>query len=235
MRRDFTLFCFGGAAGQHACRVARAAGVRRILVHPLASVLSAFGIGVADRLAVRRASLRRELDEAGPRGRRAPRSRLAGAGARAELAATPAARAAVRVAQLLELRAGDSDVTLSVPLGALGEVRARFHAEHLQRFGFAARCARRVIIEALRAEARFASVDAALAARCPRRRARRGAAAARARLVRRLARGAARAAWLSSRAPLAGPALIVEPHSTVVRGGGLARAPPRRRGAAARG
>ena len=56
---DFTLFCFGGAAGQHACRVARAAGTRRILVHPLASVLSAFGIGVADRLAVRRASLRR--------------------------------------------------------------------------------------------------------------------------------------------------------------------------------
>ena len=58
---DFTLFCFGGAAGQHACRVARAAGMRRILVHPLASVLSAFGIGVADRLAVRRASWRREL------------------------------------------------------------------------------------------------------------------------------------------------------------------------------
>src|SRR2546421_9033733 len=61
---EFTLFCFGGAAGQHACRVARAAGVRRILVHPLASVLAAFGIGVADRLAVRRASLRRPLDEA---------------------------------------------------------------------------------------------------------------------------------------------------------------------------
>ena len=53
---DFTLFCFGGAAGQHACRVARAAGVRRVLIHPLASVLSAFGIGVADRLAVRRAA-----------------------------------------------------------------------------------------------------------------------------------------------------------------------------------
>src|SRR5205823_14205524 len=62
---EFTLFCFGGAAGQHACRVARAAGVRRILVHPLASVLSAFGIGVADRLAVRRASLRQLLDAAG--------------------------------------------------------------------------------------------------------------------------------------------------------------------------
>src|ERR1700704_101731 len=62
---EFTLFCFGGAAGQHACRVARAAGMRRILVHPLASVLSAFGIGVADRLAVRRSSLRQMLDDGG--------------------------------------------------------------------------------------------------------------------------------------------------------------------------
>ena len=60
---DFTLFCFGGAAGQHACSVARAAGMRRILVHPLASVLSAFGIGVADRLAVKRASLQLPLTE----------------------------------------------------------------------------------------------------------------------------------------------------------------------------
>src|SRR2546429_7358800 len=63
---EFTLFCFGGAAGQHACRVARAAGARRILVHPLASVLSAFGIGVADPLAPRLASLPRPLGEAGP-------------------------------------------------------------------------------------------------------------------------------------------------------------------------
>src|SRR6202011_1264103 len=58
---EFTLFCFGGAAGQHACRVAQAAGMQRVLVHPLASVLSAFGIGVADRLAMRRASLRLPL------------------------------------------------------------------------------------------------------------------------------------------------------------------------------
>src|SRR5207302_7516414 len=61
---EFTLFCFGGAAGQHACRVARAAGMHRILVHPLASVLSAFGIGIADRLALRRASLRLQLTQA---------------------------------------------------------------------------------------------------------------------------------------------------------------------------
>src|SRR5712671_8214742 len=156
---DFTLFCFGGAAGQHACRVARAAGVRRILVHPLASVLSAFGIGVADRLAVRRASLRQVLDEAGLA---AAHTALAGleAQARTELTAHGGEAARVRVARLLELRAGDSDITLSVPLAPLEEVRRRLHADHLRRFGFAAH-ALAVVIEALRVEARLASVDAA--------------------------------------------------------------------------
>jgi len=66
----------------------------------------------------------------------------------------------VRVARLLELRAGDSDITLSVPLAPLEEVRRRLHADHLRRFGFAAH-ALAVVIEALRVEARLASVDAA--------------------------------------------------------------------------
>ena len=46
---QFTLVCFGGAGGQHACQVAAALGMRRVLVHPLASVLSAVGIGLAPR------------------------------------------------------------------------------------------------------------------------------------------------------------------------------------------
>ncbi|MBV8341470.1 MAG: hydantoinase/oxoprolinase family protein, partial [Gammaproteobacteria bacterium] len=111
---DFTLFCFGGAAGQHACRVARAAGIARILVHPLASVLSAFGIGVADRLALRRASLRRDLDAAGLGAAHERFAELERA-ARVELAAAAGTRVPVLTARLLELRAGDSDVTLSVP------------------------------------------------------------------------------------------------------------------------
>jgi 5-oxoprolinase (ATP-hydrolysing) len=208
---DFTLFCFGGAAGQHACRVARAAGIRRILVHPLASVLSAFGIGVADRLAVRRASLRQPLV---PRGLDAAHAALASLeqAARAELAASDAR--AVRVARLLELRAGDSDVTLSVPVGDLEEVRARFHAEHLQRFGFAAD-ALAVVIEALRVEARAPSVDDAALAPPPAPPGEGGA-------PRRVS------AWFGGwrevplvqmgalRGELHGPALVVEPHSTLV-------------------
>ncbi|HEY0768472.1 MAG TPA: hydantoinase B/oxoprolinase family protein [Steroidobacteraceae bacterium] len=209
---EFTLFCFGGAAGQHACRVARAAGMRRILVHPLASVLSAFGIGVADRLAVRRASLRQMLNEAGLA---AARAALAGleAQARAELTAHGGEAERVQVAQLLEMRAGDSDVTLSVPLAPLQQVHERFHADHLRRFGFAAHSLA-VVIEALRVEARLASLDATtLALPEP---------AAVGELPPRVRAwfGAWREVPLQSmsalRGELLGPALIVEAHSTVV-------------------
>ena len=49
----YTLACFGGAGGQHACKVADALGMERILVHPLAGVLSAYGIGIAEVKAMR--------------------------------------------------------------------------------------------------------------------------------------------------------------------------------------
>ena len=209
---DFTLFCFGGAAGQHACRVARAAGMRRVLVHPLASVLSAFGIGVADRLAVRRASLRAPLTGAGLGQARAELERLE-AHTRSELAAFAAAPERLRVAWLLEVRAGDSDVTLSVPFGPLGEVRERFHAEHLKRFGFAAHSLD-VVIEALRAEARLSSLDAVrLTVPAP---AAHAALPPTARAWFAGWREVPLVSMASLERTLTGPALIVEPHSTVV-------------------
>src|SRR5206468_10739237 len=52
----YTLACFGGAGGQHACKDAAALGMERILVHPLAGVLSAYGIGIADVKAIRELS-----------------------------------------------------------------------------------------------------------------------------------------------------------------------------------
>ena len=209
---DFTLFCFGGAAGQHACRVARAAGMRRVLIHPLASVLSAFGIGVADRLAVRRASLRQPLNSEGLAAAREALARLESQ-AREELSAFGPEPGRVRVALLLEVRAGDSDVTLSVPLGALAGVRERFHTEHLKRFGFAAHSLD-VVIEALRAEARLASLDAARLVMPPPR-----SHAALPRSARAWFDGWREVPVVSMSAlsgTLAGPALIVEPHSTVV-------------------
>ena len=60
----YTLTCFGGAAGQHACLVADALGMRRVFIHPLAGVLSAYGIGVADAMAMRQQTIEEALDAA---------------------------------------------------------------------------------------------------------------------------------------------------------------------------
>ncbi len=45
---DYTLVTFGGAGAQHACAIAHALGIRRVLIHPYAGILSAYGIGLAD-------------------------------------------------------------------------------------------------------------------------------------------------------------------------------------------
>ncbi len=53
----YTLQCFGGAGGQHACLVADALGMSRVFIHPLAGVLSAYGMGLADQIAIREAAV----------------------------------------------------------------------------------------------------------------------------------------------------------------------------------
>ena len=61
----YVLACFGGAAGQHACLVADALGMRQVMVHPLAGVLSAYGIGLADQRILRQRTIEMPLDAAG--------------------------------------------------------------------------------------------------------------------------------------------------------------------------
>ncbi len=64
---DYTLQCFGGAGGQHAAMVADALGMSRVYIHPLAGVLSAYGMGLAHQTAMREAALECELNEHGMR------------------------------------------------------------------------------------------------------------------------------------------------------------------------
>src|SRR5713226_6729192 len=59
---EYTLCCFGGAAGQHACRVADALGMGRVFIHPLAGVLSAYGMGLADTVAMREEAVEVRLE-----------------------------------------------------------------------------------------------------------------------------------------------------------------------------
>ena len=60
---DYVLVAFGGAAPQHACAVARELGIRKVLNHPEAGVLSALGIGLADVVRHRSCGIERPLDE----------------------------------------------------------------------------------------------------------------------------------------------------------------------------
>ena len=61
----YTLQCFGGAGGQHACLVADALGMTRVFVHPLAGVLSAYGMGLADQIVIREQAVELPLDARG--------------------------------------------------------------------------------------------------------------------------------------------------------------------------
>jgi len=127
----YTLACFGGAGGQHACRVADRLGIGRILIHPLAGVLSAYGIGLAEVKVIREASWRRPLDEELEDGIAALESdALAGMAAQG-------ITEGVRVGRRLRLRLPGSDSSLELELAERGELTRRFHALHLQRFGYA--------------------------------------------------------------------------------------------------
>jgi len=58
---EYTLCCFGGAGGQHACLIAEALGIQQIFIHPYAGVLSAYGIGLADVRSLRETAMDIEL------------------------------------------------------------------------------------------------------------------------------------------------------------------------------
>ncbi len=215
---ELTLFAFGGAAGQHACRVARAAGMRRILVHPLASVLSAYGIGVAPRSALLRASLRVplnavSLETAAERFaalERQTRAELAAEGGNAgEGNSADAER--VRIERWLELRAGDSDTALRVPVASLAQIEDAFAETHRRRFGFDP-AGLEVRIDALCVAARLdPEVQSLRPVALP---------ASELPPTARVWFGGWREVPLVPserlRGHLAGPALIVEPHSTLV-------------------
>jgi 5-oxoprolinase (ATP-hydrolysing) len=147
----FTLCGFGGAAGQHACDVADALNIRRVLLPPLAGVLSAWGIGLADLVALRQAPIQRPLDAAALDEARA-RVEALGREAATELAAQGLPAADCRITHRLSLRCAGSDTTLEVRLAAEAEVRAEFAAAFERRFGFAP--TQDLVLESVEAEAR---------------------------------------------------------------------------------
>jgi len=131
----YALQCFGGAGGQHACRVADALGMTRIFVHPLAGVLSAYGMGLADQAVMREAAVEARLDERSHATLAAQLARLAD-DAVGELQRQGLEAAAVSVQRRVHVRYEGSDASLIVPFGDLGRIRAAFEDAYLRRFAF---------------------------------------------------------------------------------------------------
>ncbi|OAH40794.1 5-oxoprolinase [Sphingobium yanoikuyae] len=125
----YTLASFGGAGGQHACLVADALGMDRVMIHPLGGVLSAYGMGLADRRAVRERTLALPLDDAGADALTAAIAELA-AQARADL---PEAE---RSETVLRLRYDGTDSLFDVMLGDRAAMLADFEAQYQARFGY---------------------------------------------------------------------------------------------------
>ena len=130
--QDYSLVGFGGAAGQHVCLVADALGIDEILLHPLAGVLSAYGMGLARPSAIRERTLGEKLDEDCAAMLADVETGLSEQ-ARADLAAG----ADTTRETLLFVRLADSDNAIELPLAPPAEIARAFAAAFRQRFGYA--------------------------------------------------------------------------------------------------
>jgi 5-oxoprolinase (ATP-hydrolysing) len=152
---EYTLCCFGGAAGQHACLVADALGMTRVFIHPLAGVLSAYGMGLADIAALREKSVEVRLVEESLPTVTATLDVLADT-AHEEVIAQGVPAPRVRVIKRVHLRYDGTDTALAVGFGTLAEMTADFEAAYQKQFSFLM-SGRALIAEAVSVEAIGAS------------------------------------------------------------------------------
>ncbi len=144
---QYALACFGGAGGQHACKVADELGIETVLVHPLAGMLSAYGIGLAPVKAIREVSLVRPLEESYDDGLAALQDE-----ARAALLEQGIAEDAIEIDSRARLRFSGSDSILTVDCEDKGAMDTNFRRLHRQRFGYSDDKAP-IVVEALSVEA----------------------------------------------------------------------------------
>ncbi len=217
---EYTLCCFGGAAGQHACLVADALGMTSVLVHPLAGVLSAYGMGLADMTVMRERAVESALEETLMPELSATLDDLARDG-RAEMEAQGVPAGRIEEARRLHLRYEGTDSALVIDHGARDRIVARFEDAHRQRYGFVSP-GKTLIVEAAAVEITGLSdppEEAEFAA--PAKPARTAAPEAKARVAVRMA-GELHETPIIERddlqpgAKVDGPAILIEPHSTIV-------------------
>ncbi len=214
---DYALCAFGGAGGQHACAVADALGMRRIVLHPFAGVLSAFGMGLADLRVLRERAVEEELNAATVAALHAQFDALE-TDAVAAILEQHIPRERVQAARAARLKYRDTDSTLEVPFGDAAEMALAFETQHRKRYGFAMND-KPLVVESVVVEAIGETEAPTLHGAAPRTANAVAQADASAAMY---ANGRAASVPLHARrdlavgASLAGPALITEEISTIV-------------------
>jgi len=156
---EYTLVCFGGAGGQHACMVADALGIARIMIHPLAGVLSAYGMGLAALRSIREGTVEALLDDAHKHHIEDAVRNLSCA-AQKDIERQGIPTDIIKVECRINVRYDGTDTALTVPHGTIDDMRAAFEDIHLRRFGFFIQ-ERRLIAESAMAEAVGGTSDTA--------------------------------------------------------------------------
>ncbi len=212
----YALNCFGGAGGQHACLVADALGMTKVLIHPFSSLLSAYGMGLADIRATRQLAVEENLGGKALAALKREGGRL-GKDAKAEVAGQGVPAGSIKVIVRAHIRYAGTDTPLVVDAGTLAKMKSSFEKAHKARFGFIDR-SKQLVIEAVSVEA----VGGGAKFRERSRKLKRGKLPAPARTTRFFSDGAWHDAKIYTRDQLApgskvpGPAIVIEPHQTIV-------------------
>ena len=158
---DYTLTTFGGAGGQHACLTADALGMSHVFAHPMAGVLSAYGMGLADQAAMRERAMEISLE---PAQMEAIATELSSLGRQTteELLGQGVDEQRIRIVERVHLRYAGSDSVIVVGFGALEMMKAQFEDAYRKRYSFLME-GKGLVVEAVSVEAIGAS-DAATAA-----------------------------------------------------------------------
>jgi 5-oxoprolinase (ATP-hydrolysing) len=212
----YALNCFGGAGGQHACLVADALGMTTVLIHPFSSLLSAYGMGLADIRATRQQAIEEgfggkslaALNRTAKRLAKEVGGEVAGQGVPAKI---------VKVHVRAHIRYAGTDTALVVKAGSLAAMKAAFEKAHKAQFGFIDR-KKGLVIEAVSVEA----VGGGAKFREKKLKLTRAKLPSPARRTKFFSDGKWHNATVYTRDQLSpghkvkGPAIVIEPHQTVV-------------------
>ncbi|PZM86302.1 MAG: 5-oxoprolinase [Candidatus Melainabacteria bacterium] len=143
------LCAFGGAGGQHACQIANELNIKTVLLHPLAGVLSAFGIGIADTVEIAQAAVEEEFNRENLLQLEKTKAELA-AKATATLESHGLKSENLETSFGLHLRYRGTDAAIFVPLKSEAETRKVFETFHHKRYGFITD--KPIVIESISAE-----------------------------------------------------------------------------------